>query len=138
MRLSDLTKGDDGRLIIAVNGGGLKQFTGDKLEPFPIRAPSIRIRCSGTEMLIRISCSATAMEVSGSEPWQRGLIHVHHGRADVFTKVDGLSGNIVAGLFEDHEGNIWVSTTGGIDRFRELPPLLSLRNKVCPAMQLIP
>ncbi len=24
-------------------------------------------------------------------------------------------------LFEDREGNIWVATTGGIDRFRELP-----------------
>ena len=61
------------------------------------------------------------MEVSGSEPWQRGLIHVHDGRTDVFTKADGLSGNIVAGLFEDREGNIWVSTAGGLDRFRELP-----------------
>ena len=52
---------------------------------------------------------------------QRGLIHVHHGRADVFTKEDGLSGNIIAGLFEDREGDIWVSTSGGLDRFRELP-----------------
>ena len=52
---------------------------------------------------------------------QRGLIHVHHGRTDVFTAESGLSGNIIAGLFEDREGNIWVSTAGGLDRFRELP-----------------
>ena len=87
MRISDLAKGDDGRLLIAVNGAGLQQFTGDRVEPYPIRDATIRKGCSGTEMLIRISCSATAMAVSGSEPWQRGLIHVHNGRADMFTKV---------------------------------------------------
>ena len=36
-------------------------------------------------------------------------------------KSDGLSGDIVMSLFEDREGNIWVATTGGLDRFRELP-----------------
>ena len=46
---------------------------------------------------------------------------MHHGRTDVFTAESGLSGNIIAGLFEDREGNIWVSTAGGLDRFRELP-----------------
>jgi len=45
---------------------------------------------------------------------------VHNGRTDVFTAESGLSGNIIAGLFEDREGNIWVSTAGGLDRFREL------------------
>ena len=52
---------------------------------------------------------------------QRGLIHVFHGRTDVFRKSDGLTGDIIAGIFEDREGNIWVSTSGGLDRFRELP-----------------
>ncbi len=44
---------------------------------------------------------------------------MHDGRTDVFTEADGLSGNIIAGIFEDREGNIWVSTAGGLDRFRE-------------------
>ena len=52
---------------------------------------------------------------------ERGLIHVHDGRTDVFTKSDGLSGDIICSLFEDREGNVWVATTGGLDRFRELP-----------------
>ena len=52
---------------------------------------------------------------------QRGLIHVHRGRADLFSRADGLSGDVVLSLFEDREGSIWVATTGGIDRFRELP-----------------
>ena len=53
---------------------------------------------------------------------QRGIIHMHNGRADVFTKSDGLSGNIICSLFEDREGNVWVGTSSrGLDRFRELP-----------------
>ena len=51
----------------------------------------------------------------------RGIIHVGRGRADVFTKSDELSGNITSSLFEDREGNVWVATVGGLDRFRELP-----------------
>ena len=35
-----------------------------------------------------------------------------------FTRADGLSGNAVLAVFEDREGNIWVSTSDGIDRFR--------------------
>ena len=52
---------------------------------------------------------------------QRGLIHVHQGRTDVFTKSDGLSGDISCSIFEDREGNVWVASTAGLDRFRELP-----------------
>lgn len=37
---------------------------------------------------------------------------------DRFTRAEGLSGNAVLAQFEDREGNIWVSTSDGIDRFR--------------------
>ena len=52
-----------------------------------------------------------ATGVSGSEPTDRGIIHLHQGRTDVFTTSDGLSGNIICSLFEDHEGNVWVGTS---------------------------
>ena len=72
-------------------------------------------------MLIRTSCSGIAMAVSGSELCNVDLSTFINGRADVFSESDGLSGDIVMSLCEDREGNIWVATTGGIDRFRELP-----------------
>ena len=50
----------------------------------------------------------------------RGLLHVHHGRTDVFAQSDGLSGDDVLTIFEDREGNIWVATLNGLDRFHEV------------------
>ena len=48
-----------------------------------------------------------------------GLMHVHAGRVETFTRADGLSGNAVwGGVFEDHEGNVWVVTRDGLDVFR--------------------
>ena len=45
-------------------------------------------------------------------------MHVHRGRTDVFGQSDGLSGHWVAvPLLEDREGNIWVPTLNGLDRF---------------------
>lgn len=40
---------------------------------------------------------------------------------DRYTDHDGLSGNSLFNLFEDREGNIWVATLNGIDRFRNSP-----------------
>jgi len=52
----------------------------------------------------------------------RDLLHIYREHTDVFTTVDGLSGNTTSrnGLFEDREGNIWIATTNGLDRFRDL------------------
>jgi hypothetical protein len=50
----------------------------------------------------------------------RGLVHLHQGRADVFARSEGLSGDFISSLFEDREGNVWVSTQDGLDRFREV------------------
>ncbi len=49
----------------------------------------------------------------------RGLVHIHQGKTDVFSEPDGLSGDTVTGLLEDQEGDVWAVTMNGIDRFRE-------------------
>jgi signal transduction histidine kinase/ligand-binding sensor domain-containing protein len=36
---------------------------------------------------------------------------------DFFSKSDGLSSNPVHSMFEDHESNIWIGTSVGLDRF---------------------
>ncbi|HVP00280.1 MAG TPA: two-component regulator propeller domain-containing protein [Bryobacteraceae bacterium] len=48
----------------------------------------------------------------------QGLLHVDHGKTTRFAQSDGLSSDFVLAFFEDREGNIWVGTTNGLDRFR--------------------
>jgi ligand-binding sensor domain-containing protein len=43
----------------------------------------------------------------------RGTSGEHYGRAE------GLSGDDVQALYEDREGILWVTTTNGIDSFRD-------------------
>ncbi|MGA9135754.1 MAG: two-component regulator propeller domain-containing protein, partial [Candidatus Sulfotelmatobacter sp.] len=43
-----------------------------------------------------------------------------NGIADHFGTADGLSDDSVSALYEDHEGNVWVATANGVDRFHRL------------------
>ncbi len=121
VRIDDLSKTDDGRVLIAIRERGLKQFLGDKLATYPIRSASdpnllLSDRDVDSNKLLRDRDGGIWIGTH-----DRGIIHLHQGRTDVFTTSEGLSGNIICSLFEDHEGNVWVGTTRGIDRFRELP-----------------
>lgn len=49
-----------------------------------------------------------------------GLYRLHAGKASHIGRRDGLSGDTIQQLFEDHEGTLWVLTTRGIDAFRDL------------------
>jgi signal transduction histidine kinase/ligand-binding sensor domain-containing protein len=121
MRVGDLLKADDGRLLIGISGAGLKRLVADKLEPYPIHSAMNR------DALLpdREVDSNKLLRDHDGGLWigthQRGLVHIHNGRTDVFTKSDGLSGDISCSLFEDREGNVWYASTRGLDRFRELP-----------------
>jgi signal transduction histidine kinase/ligand-binding sensor domain-containing protein len=48
-----------------------------------------------------------------------GVYRVQHGQVDHFNENNGLSGNNVETFWQDHEGNMWVVTTDGIDAFRD-------------------
>jgi signal transduction histidine kinase/ligand-binding sensor domain-containing protein len=47
----------------------------------------------------------------------QGIIHVHEGRTDRFTAMDGLSSNSIIQIFQDREGNLWAGTSRGLDKF---------------------
>ena len=121
VELSAVSEADDGRPIIATYGAGIMQLAGDKVESYPVRSAVNSNKLLGDR---DVNSNKLLRDRNGGL-WigtvERGLIHIHHGRTDVFTRSDGLSGDVVLSLFEDREGNVWVATTGGLDRFHELP-----------------
>ena len=121
MRVGDLLKAYDGRMLIGISGAGLKRVVADKLEPYPIYSAMNR----NALLTDREVDSNKLLRDRDGGLWigthQRGLIHIHNGRTDVFSKSDGLSGDISCSLFEDREGNVWFASSRGLDRFRELP-----------------
>ena len=108
--VQDLVEAGDGSLLIPLPGR-LARFGDGKLEtqlPYPAQARNVE----GVHLL-RDRDGGIWIGTAGS-----GVVHLHEGRADVFSQADGLSGDQVTSLFEDREGDVWVATEGGFDRFR--------------------
>ncbi|WP_263381407.1 sensor histidine kinase [Granulicella arctica] len=61
--------------------------------------------------LIRILPAQTAMKTEGHK--EADDFTVEH-----YTSLDGLSNNTVTTIMQDHDGDLWVATAGGLDRFR--------------------
>jgi signal transduction histidine kinase/ligand-binding sensor domain-containing protein len=110
-RVRDFVQGENGALIIVMYSG-IRQLIGDRLEVLALPA-------AGRRFSPRV-----ALRDRDGGLWigttDQGVVHIRQGRADVFDRTNGLSGNFIERLFEDAEGNIWVSTLDGLDRFREL------------------
>ena len=49
-----------------------------------------------------------------------GLYRIHRDRVDHYRATDGLTSDSVSSIFEDHEGDVWVTTSKGLDKFRDL------------------
>ena len=111
-----LIEGDNGALLMAtVYPGnsfiaaieGLKQFEGGKFRDY---TPS------GIAGRLRPTCLFRSSDGSLWIGTVQGLLHLHRGKIDRF---NDLSGDVVTKILEDREGNVWVSTEDGLDRFRE-------------------
>ncbi|HWC15884.1 MAG TPA: two-component regulator propeller domain-containing protein, partial [Terriglobales bacterium] len=109
--LRTFAESDDGALLIGTRDG-IKRLVGGMTEVYPLPGTSHT----------KVDVNRLFRDRSGGlwiATHNRGLVHVHQGSTDAFAQSDGLSGESVYAIFEDHEGNIWVSTVGGLDRFRE-------------------
>jgi signal transduction histidine kinase/ligand-binding sensor domain-containing protein len=51
----------------------------------------------------------------------QGLFHIHDGHADHYGAAQGLTGERVNSIYEDREGNVWITTDKGVDLFRDIP-----------------
>ena len=110
--IHDLIEDDDGELLISTRAGIMRLADG-KVTPYPLSYNGPRFN---PHWLLRDGNGGLWIGTV-----DRGLLHVHQGRTDWFSQTDGLSSDAIEDLFEDHEGNVWVGTNNGLDRFRNFP-----------------
>jgi signal transduction histidine kinase/ligand-binding sensor domain-containing protein len=114
-----LIEGENGALLIAMRGV-VRQLVDGKVGVYPLPGVGQQIR---PDALLRDRDGGLWVGTAA-----RGLVHVHQGRTDLFERSEGLSSDYVLGLFEDREGDIWIATSDGFDRFRDFPvPTISVR-----------
>jgi signal transduction histidine kinase/ligand-binding sensor domain-containing protein len=53
--------------------------------------------------------------------YERGIYRIHGEVVDHFDHTNGLSGDYINDIAEDSEGNLWVVTSQGVDRFADTP-----------------
>src|SRR6266699_793115 len=107
--IQSFIESDDGTLLVATRGGIMRLVDGKAgAYPLPGSVPQFQ-----TQRFLRDRDGGLWIGTR-----ERGLVHLHHGRTDVFSQSAGLSGDDIGTLFEDREGNIWVATLDGLDRFR--------------------
>jgi PAS domain S-box-containing protein len=117
--INSLIEGDNGALLIAMRGG-IRRLVERKSEVYPL--PGVGRQFTANRLLRDRN---GGLWIGTAD---RGLLHVHQGRTDLFSRSDGLAGDLVGYLFEDREGNIWVATGDGLDRFREFAvPTMSVK-----------
>jgi signal transduction histidine kinase/ligand-binding sensor domain-containing protein len=111
-----LEVGPDGSTWVGVryfDGLGLQRIAQDRWEPIVL--PNFDGR--------HVSVTALLRDRSGSQ-WvgtaEQGIYRIQAGKAEHFLAATGLSSDAVNGIYEDHEGDLWVATTNGIDRFRDM------------------
>jgi signal transduction histidine kinase/ligand-binding sensor domain-containing protein len=109
--LQRLNHQDSSELLLA-DESGMRQVVEESVVPYPL--PGVRSAFKPGRVLRDRDGGLWIGTLD------RGLLHVHQGRTDLYTQANGLSGDFVMRLFEDREGNIWVATKNGLDRFRNL------------------
>jgi len=111
--IQGISEDNDGSLLIAKAGAIRRLVNGQAVvaNPFPWSTEPVQA--------LRLLRDRDGGLWAGTST--RGLIHIHDGITDVFSRTDGLSSEAITAIFEDREGTIWVATDDGLDRFHESP-----------------
>ncbi|HEX5751800.1 MAG TPA: two-component regulator propeller domain-containing protein [Archangium sp.] len=117
-----LRQAPDGRLWMTESGGDVR--------PIPVpghgqteNPPALHVESAGLLFARDGSLWLTTLgdgirRIAHSERLPAGDAAAVRGAVESFTEKDGLSGDYAWPVLEDREGNVWVGTSGGLDRFR--------------------
>lgn len=104
-----ITEAEPGRLIFALSRR-LAQIAGDAVSPYPLPSDDEAFKPTA---LLRDRRGGLWI---GTQ--DQGVLRIQSGRMTRYRRTDGLTADLVSDLFEDREGNVWVATPNGFDRFR--------------------
>ena len=116
--LSSMLPGKDGSILVgtSVKGAGLGLLRLQAGQWSQAEIPGI-----DSSQLTVSDLMATRDQSMWIGTESEGIVRVHDRKSDRFAEADGLTGNVVTSMLQDHEGNVWVTTTQGLDCFRKLP-----------------
>ena len=120
-QVHQIAQAPDGRIWIAE--------TTRSVRPLPIRGSmgppdttEIRVGASQLQFsrdgALWIATAGDGLRRAAASDKLDGKFGRFDNRLDMFTAKDGLTDNYVPSILEDREGNIWVGTKNGLDRFR--------------------
>jgi PAS domain S-box-containing protein len=109
--ITSLAEDDQGQLLFS-SYSGIGRLVDGRIQPYPSSGSAFNWR---VRRMLRDRHGGLWV---GTD--DHGVVHIdRRGKTDLFSALDGLSGDSVSRLLEDREGSIWVATSDGIDRFRE-------------------
>jgi signal transduction histidine kinase/ligand-binding sensor domain-containing protein len=109
--VTSFAEDEQGQLLFG-SYAGIRRVLDDRVEPYSSSASEYRWP---VERMFRDHDGSLWLGTS-----EHGVVHIHeNGRTDVFSHLDGLSGDSIRRFLEDREGSMWVATLDGIDLFRE-------------------
>jgi signal transduction histidine kinase/ligand-binding sensor domain-containing protein len=116
--ITAITSGPDGSILVGVERTGrslgLQQLTHGEWKDYSLpqlNGPQLSV----TALLRDRNQGLWIGTLNG------GVYHVHGDKTEHFGGADGLSSDSVQSFYEDREGNVWVATSRGIDRFHDTP-----------------
>jgi signal transduction histidine kinase/ligand-binding sensor domain-containing protein len=116
-----LASGKDGTILAGIEDGGgsegLIYLRQNKVKDYIV--PGFDGRRVRVRSLFTDAAGVLWIGTSGD-----GLYRITASRVDHFTSRDGLTGDVVNQIFEDHEGSLWIVTPQGLDQFY-CPPVLT-------------
>jgi signal transduction histidine kinase/ligand-binding sensor domain-containing protein len=114
----DLVAGPSGSVWAALRGAGpglgVRHFASGKWTSYAV-AGFDTASLEGHRLFLDLNNSLWI----GTET--EGVYRIHDGIVDHYRSIDGLSGDAVTDIYQDQEGNVWVTTDQGVDLFRDTP-----------------
>jgi signal transduction histidine kinase/ligand-binding sensor domain-containing protein len=121
--VSKLAEASDGTLWMAETGRAVRPVPFPKQDPNSL-GPEVRV---GSQAMLLDNRGSLWVASLGDGlrripyPERLGAVQIERfsPTAEIYTESNGLSGDNTMAILQDREGNIWVGTSVGLDRFRQ-------------------